>query len=361
MTAAPAGAVRVVPVRHWGRWVAAVIVAALTVALVLGLAHAKIAYSTIPDYLHNHLILVGLRNTIIISVLAQAIGIALGVIFAVMRLSKNPVVSSVSWFYIWFFRGTPVLVQLVIWFNLALAFSTISIPIPFTGHFILHESMNAFMTPFMAALLGLGLNEGAYMAEIVRAGIISVDEGQSEAAAALGMTRTLTMRRVVLPQAMRVIIPPTGNEFINMLKTSSLAAIITYGELFQQSSEHLLGQAEQHRTAVHDQHLVPRPHQRGDHRAVLPRAPVRPRLGAGAACYAVPKAAQESAAAPNGYGEVIRMTDPTFDEPAGGRAGQRGEARQRQATYWCRPSTSTSPSAGSRYSKGSPCTWRRVK
>jgi polar amino acid transport system permease protein len=235
MAAAPAGAVRVVPVRHWGRWVAAVIVAALTVALVLGLAHAKIAYSTIPDYLHNHLILVGLRNTIVISVLAQAIGIALGVIFAVMRLSKNPVVSSVSWFYIWFFRGTPVLVQLVIWFNLALAFSTISIPIPFTDHFILHESMNAFMTPFMAALLGLGLNEGAYMAEIVRAGIISVDEGQTEAAAALGMTRTLTMRRVVLPQAMRVIIPPTGNEFINMLKTSSLAAIITYGELFQKA------------------------------------------------------------------------------------------------------------------------------
>src|SRR3954452_20164503 len=235
MAAAPAGAVRVVPVRHWGRWVAAVIVAALTVALVLGLAHAKIAYSTIPGYLHNHLILVGLRNTIIISVLAQAIGIVLGVLFAVMRLSKNPVVSSVSWFYIWFFRGTPVLVQLVIWFNLSLAFATISIPIPFTDHFLLHENMNAFMTPFMAALLGLGLNEGAYMAEIVRAGIISVDEGQPEPAAALGMTRTLTMRRVVLPQAMRVIIPPTGNEFINMLKTSSLAAIITYGELFQKA------------------------------------------------------------------------------------------------------------------------------
>jgi polar amino acid transport system permease protein len=227
--------VRVVPVRHWGRWVAAVIVTALAAAVIVGLAGANIAYSTIPGYLHNHIILVGLRNTIIISVLAQAIGIVLGVLFAVMRLSKNPVVSSVSWFYIWFFRGTPVLVQLVIWFNLSLAFATISIPIPFTDHFLLHENMNAFMTPFMAALLGLGLNEGAYMAEIVRAGIISVDEGQTEAAAALGMTRTLTMRRVVLPQAMRVIIPPTGNEFINMLKTSSLAAVITYGELFQKA------------------------------------------------------------------------------------------------------------------------------
>ena len=235
MAAAPAGAVRVVPVRHWGRWVAAVIVAAAVVAIILALAHAKIAYSTIPGYLHNHIILIGLRNTIIISVLAQAIGIVLGVLFAVMRLSKNPVVSSVSWFYIWFFRGTPVLVQLIIWFNLSLAFATISIPIPFTNHFLLHESMNTFMTAFMAALLGLGLNEGAYMAEIVRAGILSVDEGQTEAAAALGMTRTLTMRRVILPQAMRVIIPPTGNEFINMLKTSSLAGVITYGELFQKA------------------------------------------------------------------------------------------------------------------------------
>jgi polar amino acid transport system permease protein len=234
-TKAPAAAVRVVPVRHWGRWVAAVIVIAAVVAIVVGLAGANIAYSTIPDYLHSHVILVGLRNTIIISVLAQAIGIALGVIFAIMRLSKNPVVSTVSWVYIWFFRGTPVLVQLVIWFNLSLAFATISIPIPFTDHFLLHESMNTFMTPFVAALLGLGLNEGAYMAEIVRAGIISVDEGQTEAAAALGMTRGLTMRRVVLPQAMRVIIPPTGNEFINMLKTSSLAQVITYGELFHQA------------------------------------------------------------------------------------------------------------------------------
>jgi polar amino acid transport system permease protein len=215
--------------------VSAVIVLAAVVGIIIGLAGAKIAYSTIPDYLHNHIILVGLRNTIIISVLAQLIGIVLGVIFAVMRLSKNPVVSTVSWFYIWFFRGTPVLVQLVIWFNLSLAFATISIPIPFTDHFLLHENMNSFMTPFVAALLGLGLNEGAYMAEIVRAGIISVDEGQAEAAAALGMSRTLTMRRVILPQAMRVIIPPTGNEFINMLKTSSLAAVITYGELFQKA------------------------------------------------------------------------------------------------------------------------------
>jgi polar amino acid transport system permease protein len=147
-------------------------------------------------------------------------GIALGVAFAVMRLSRNPVTSTVSWFYIWLFRGTPVLVQLLIWYNLALVFPTMF------GH-----STSDIMTPFVAALLGLGINEGAYMAEIVRAGIASVDEGQTEASQALGMTQSQTLRRVVLPQAMRVIIPPTGNEFINMLKTSSLAYSIQYGEL----------------------------------------------------------------------------------------------------------------------------------
>ncbi|MGI8681319.1 MAG: amino acid ABC transporter permease [Mycobacteriales bacterium] len=226
-------AVVAVPVRHWGRYVSAAIVVGLLVALGIALSKAKIQYASIPKFLTSRVVLDGLRTTLVISVTAQAVGIALGVLFAVMRLSKNPVVSSVAWFYIWFFRGTPVLVQLVFWFNLALVFQTFTIPVPFTDLAIFSKPMNDFMTPFTAALLGLGLNEGAYMAEIVRAGIISVDEGQTEAAAALGMTSTQTMRRVVLPQAMRVIIPPTGNEFINMLKTSSLAAVVLLGELFR--------------------------------------------------------------------------------------------------------------------------------
>ncbi len=144
-----------------------------------------------------------------------------------MRLSKNPVTSSVSWLYIWFFRGTPVLVQLLIWYNLAIVFPTLHLPGIGTWQ------TNDVMTPFLAALLGLGINEGAYMAEIVRAGIGAVDVGQSEAAHALGMSPAKTMRRVILPQAMRVIVPPTGNEFINMLKTSSLAYAIQYAELLQ--------------------------------------------------------------------------------------------------------------------------------
>ena len=133
-----------------------------------------------------------------------------------MRLSKNPVTSSVAWFYIWFFRGTPVYVQLLLWFNLGLVFPYINL-----GP-IYKDEWSDFMTPFLAALLGLGLNEAAYMAEICRAGLLSVDEGQTEASHALGMSHGKTLRRIVMPQAMRVIVPPTGNEFINMLKTSSL-------------------------------------------------------------------------------------------------------------------------------------------
>jgi polar amino acid transport system permease protein len=160
----------------------------------------------------------------------MAIGILLGTLLAVMRLSTNPLVSGASWIYIWLFRGTPVLVQILFWFNIAALYPRFSIGIPFGPQFV-HFTAAAAITPFAAALLALRLNEGAYMAEIMRAGIISVDEGQTEAAQSLGMTRLQTMRRIVLPQAMRVIIPPTGNETISMLKTSSLASVIAVTEL----------------------------------------------------------------------------------------------------------------------------------
>ncbi|HXP29387.1 MAG TPA: amino acid ABC transporter permease, partial [Solirubrobacteraceae bacterium] len=145
-----------------------------------------------------------------------------------------PLVSGGSWLYVWFFRGTPVLVQLLFWYNIAALYPKISVGIPFGPAFV-HADANTLITPFAAAILGLGLNEGAYMAEIVRAGIISVDPGQADAAQSLGMTRLQTMRRIVLPQAMRVIIPPTGNETISMLKTSSLASVIVVTELLYAS------------------------------------------------------------------------------------------------------------------------------
>jgi polar amino acid transport system permease protein len=152
-----------------------------------------------------------------------------------MRLSPNPILSGAAWLYIWFFRGTPVYVQLVFWYAISALFPTVSLGIPFGPEF-LHLSANALITPLVAALLGLGLNEGAYYAEIVRAGILSVDHGQFEAAQSLGMRRATLMRKIVLPQAMRVIVPPTGNELNNMLKTTSLLVVVTYPELMYQTT-----------------------------------------------------------------------------------------------------------------------------
>ena len=176
-------------------------------------------------YFTSARILNGLVVTLELTAASMAIGIVLGVLLAVMRLSPNPLVSSASWIYIWLFRGTPVLVQILLWYNIAALYPRFSLGIPF-GPTYAHFNASALITPFVAGMLALGLNEGAYMAEIVRAGIISVDEGQTEAAQSLGMTRLLTMRRIVLPQAMRVIVPPTGNETISMLKTTSLVSII---------------------------------------------------------------------------------------------------------------------------------------
>ncbi|MFD7033548.1 amino acid ABC transporter permease [Streptomyces sp. NPDC059917] len=231
----PAGSVppemiRAIPVRHYGRWISGIVAIVLFGAIIYAFSQGNVRWQTVPEKLFDASILSGLWHTVLISVAAMALGLVLGVAFAVMRLSKNPVTSTISWFYIWFFRGTPVYVQLLIWFNLALIF-----PILNLGFY--KDEMTQVMTPFLAALLGLGLNEGAYMAEIVRAGIQSVDEGQSEASHALGMTRTQTMRRVVLPQAMRVIVPPTGNEFINMLKTSSLVVAVQYADLLRAAQD----------------------------------------------------------------------------------------------------------------------------
>ena len=226
-----AGAIKAVPIRHTGRWVAAAIVLVLAVTVVHSIAtNPRFEWGLVRHYFFSAPVLHGLRITLELTVIAMAVGIALGVVLAVMRLSPNPLVSAASWFYIWLFRGTPVLVQLLFWQFISALYPRISLGIPF-GPELVHGDANTLITPFTAAILGLGLNEGAYMAEIVRAGIISVDEGQTDAAQALGMTRLQTMRRIVLPQAMRVIIPPTGNETISMLKTSSLVSVIAYAEL----------------------------------------------------------------------------------------------------------------------------------
>jgi polar amino acid transport system permease protein len=227
--------IEAVPVRHPGRWIAAAIVVVVAASIVRVIItntgpNKGFEWVWVGHYLFDSRILHGVWTTIYLTVLCQTIGIALGVIAAVMRLSPNPIVSGASWLYIWFFRGTPLLVQIIFWYNIAALFPTISLGIPFGPSFV-HEHANSLVTPLVAGLLGLGLNEGAYMSEIVRAGIISVDEGQTDAAQSLGMSRLQIMRLIVLPQAMRVIIPPTGNETISMLKNTSLLSVAAFAEL----------------------------------------------------------------------------------------------------------------------------------
>jgi polar amino acid transport system permease protein len=223
-------AIKAVPVPHWGQWVSALVVLALVAALLYSVAtNNNIQWSEVQKYLFEKSVMAGLWVTIQLTVLAMVAGIALGIVLAVMRLSQNPVLRTASWFYIWLFRGTPVLVQLLIWFNLALFFPRIGIG-------SVSADTNVLIKPFVAALLALALNEAAYMAEVVRGGILAVDPGQNEASAALGMTQGQTMRRIVLPQAMRVIIPPTGNETITMLKTTSLVLVVGAGDLLTKTS-----------------------------------------------------------------------------------------------------------------------------
>ena len=225
-------AIRAVPVRHPGQWVAAALVLVAAAGLAWSVAHnPRFEWGVVGDYLFSARVLQGLVATLELTAIAMVIGVALGVVLAVMRLSPNRLLAGASWFYLWVFRGIPPLVQLLFWNFIAALYPTISLGIPFGGPVLVHADANTLVTPFAAAILGLALYEAAYMAEIVRAGIISVDRGQSDAAQALGMTRLQTTRRIVLPQAMRVIVPPTGNEAISMLKTTSLVSVIAFTDL----------------------------------------------------------------------------------------------------------------------------------
>ncbi|WP_423920151.1 amino acid ABC transporter permease [Frigoribacterium sp. 2-23] len=226
---------RIVPVRRWGQWVVTALVLLVVVAIAVSLVtNPRYQWGLVFGYFLNAQLLDGLVTTVWLTVIAMVIGVVIGVVMAVFRESDNPVVSTAATGYVAFFRGTPLLVQLIFWFNLAALYPVVALGVPF-GPTLWSESTNVLITPFMAAVLGLGLNEGAYMSEIVRAGLQSVDRGQTDAANALGMRKSLTFRRIVLPQAMRVIIPPTGNETISMLKTTSIVSVIAIPELLWQA------------------------------------------------------------------------------------------------------------------------------
>jgi polar amino acid transport system permease protein len=210
---------------YWGRWTAAIVIVVVLLALARAFAHGQIEWSVVGRFLTVPVIVNGIVNTVVMAIAAMALGIVLGLIVAVMRLTSNPVLQAVAGGYTWLFRGSPVILQLLLWFNLALVFPVIGIPGIWSGRAV------DIMTPFLSALLGLGINQGAYTSEVIRAGMLSVDEGQYEAAQAIGMTRRRILRRIVLPQAMRVVIPPLGNEFIGMVKMTSLASVIQYPEV----------------------------------------------------------------------------------------------------------------------------------
>lgn len=221
-------AIDAVPLRHPWRLVAAAVITILVGLFLYGMAtNPAYRWNIFAKYLFNDRILFGVWNTLQLTIYSMVLAIVLGVVLAVMRLSPNPIFRSVSWVFLWIFRGTPIYVQLSFWGLIPTIYANIQLGVPFGPSFF-HLNLQALSIPFILAMLGLALNEAAYMAEIIRAGISSVPEGQSEASTALGMSWGMTMRRTVIPQAMRVIIPPTGNEVISMLKTTSLVTAVPY-------------------------------------------------------------------------------------------------------------------------------------
>ncbi|MBB1024388.1 MULTISPECIES: amino acid ABC transporter permease [unclassified Dietzia] len=232
--------IEAVPLRHPWRWVSATIVLALVFLFVWGAAtNPAYGWGTYGRYLFDTRFGMAVFYTIALTVLSMILAVILGVILSVMRMSSNPVLKAVAWVYLWIFRGTPIYVQLLFWGLIFTLYRQVQFGIPFTDFQIVRfDDTMVLYSAFWLAVVGLAMNEAAYMAEIVRAGISSVPEGQAEASTALGMSWGQTMRRTILPQAMRVIIPPTGNELISMLKTTSLVVAIPFsGELYGQARD----------------------------------------------------------------------------------------------------------------------------
>ena len=239
MSAAPlsdasGGAIDVSKARRpfpWGNvvaWVVVLVLAAQT-AVTVG-TNRNFEWPVVAEWFGEASILRGLKVTLGLTAVAMVIGTAIGVVLAVARMSKNRLLSGLAALYVWFFRGTPLLVQLIFWYNMSTLFPKLSIGVPF-GPTLWAWKTNDVITPLTAAIAGLALNEAAYMAEVVRGGLLSVDPGQWLTARAFGMSRFRALRRIILPQAMRSIIPPTGNQLISMIKATSLVSVIAMADL----------------------------------------------------------------------------------------------------------------------------------
>ncbi|NMA77256.1 MAG: amino acid ABC transporter permease [Actinomycetales bacterium] len=224
---------RVVPARHPGRVVLAVAVGLVVAAVLYSfVTNPRWEWGVVAQWFFAESIIRGLLETLKLTVLAGALGFGLGLLLALMRLSKSPLISSVSWTFSWVFRSTPLLVQLLLWYNLGYLYEQVRLGIPFTDATFFEARTSDLMTPMLAAVLGLGLHQAAYSAELIRGGILSVDQGQLEAASALGIPARDRSLRIVLPQAMRAILPPAFNEIIGLVKGTSIVYVLAHAELF---------------------------------------------------------------------------------------------------------------------------------
>ncbi|WP_339692513.1 amino acid ABC transporter permease [Celeribacter baekdonensis] len=225
-------ALTVVPRRNDAIWIGTVVVLILAALILKAFAsNPAFAWGTAWGYMFHPSILRGLGNTLLLTVLIMSAATIIGTAVAIMRVSPSPILRTFAGVYVWFFRGVPSLIQLIFWFNLSLLVREVSLSLPFFGE-IFSVRTNDVMTPFLSAVVALALCEAGYMAEIIRAGIKSVPSGQAEAARALGMPYRKILRQIILPQAMRFVVPPTGNEAINLLKMTSLVTFIAVDDLF---------------------------------------------------------------------------------------------------------------------------------
>ncbi|WP_380184427.1 amino acid ABC transporter permease [Kalamiella sp. sgz302252] len=217
---------------NYGRlisWIVVLCVAANVGWLVA--TNPNFEWSVVGQWFSEASVLKGLQVTLGLTLVSMIAGTLLGLLLAVARLANNRLLSGLAGLYIWFFRGTPLLVQLIFWYNMSTLFPVVTLGLPFGGPVLASWNTNDLITPLTAAIAGLALNEAAYMAEIIRAGLQSVENGQVETTQAFGMSRARALRRIIIPQAMRSIIPPTGNQLISMIKATSLVSVIAMGDL----------------------------------------------------------------------------------------------------------------------------------
>lgn len=216
----------------YGRWISWIVVLVVGSDLLwLVMTNPNFEWQVVLKWFTEGSVLKGLQVTLGLTLVSMVLGTLLGLLLGVWRLSDNRLLRGIAGLYIWFFRGTPLLVQLIFWYNLSTLFPELSLTVPWTDITLARWNTNDLITPLTAAIAGLALNEAAYMAEIIRAGLLSVDNGQVETTQAFGMSRARALRRIIIPQAMRSIIPPTGNQLISMIKATSLVSVIAMGDL----------------------------------------------------------------------------------------------------------------------------------